>query len=304
RGMAGRLIFVIMSTPSDEDAPIAPATSRLSPVEQDDLGFGRVLAEEVHGRFLTREGRSRTYKYGLGRQWAERFYLSALRAPWPSFIGWLLGAMLLLNGIFALAYMGLGEQALQGGETASLRDPFMRALSFSVSVFTTNGTGGIYAVGPTAHWLMIIESLVGPFMLLGAGGLLIARLTRPRMTLRFSEPAVIAPFQDGRGLMFRMVNAQPGELTDLRVSVTLVRYEQVNGRRERRFHQLALERSGVEFFPLHLTVVHPITASSPLCGITPEELRASESELLILVNAHEETFSTRVTARSSYYWDD
>src|SRR4029079_12254282 len=64
------------------------------------------------------------------------------------------------------------------------------------------------------------------------------------------------------------------------------------------------ERSGVEFFPLHLTVVHPITASSPLRGITPEELRSSESELLILVNAHEETFSTRVTARSSYYWDD
>jgi inward rectifier potassium channel len=60
----------------------------------------------------------------------------------------------------------------------------------------------------------------------------------------------------------------------------------------------------VEFFPLHLTVVHPIRANSPLRGATPDSLRESQAELLILVSAHEETFSTRVTARSSYLWED
>jgi inward rectifier potassium channel len=50
--------------------------------------------------------------------------------------------------------------------------------------------------------------------------------------------------------------------------------------------------------------VHPITADSPLRGATPETLLAAEAELLILVSAHEETFSTRVTARASYTWDE
>jgi inward rectifier potassium channel len=42
-------------------------------------------------------------------------------------------------------------------------------------------------------------------------GLVIARLTRPRMRLAFSDSAIVAPYEDGRGLMFRIVNLQPGE---------------------------------------------------------------------------------------------
>jgi inward rectifier potassium channel len=38
--------------------------------------------------------------------------------------------------------------------------------------------------------------------------------------------------------------------------------------------------------------------------VTPESLRDAQAELLVLVNAHEETFSTRVTARASYWWDE
>jgi inward rectifier potassium channel len=74
--------------------------------------------------------------------------------------------------------------------------------------------------------------------------------------------------------------------------------------RSREFYQLELERDAVEFFTLHWTIVHPITDTSPLRGYTPEMLRASEAELLVSINAHEETFSTRVTARSSYLWDE
>jgi inward rectifier potassium channel len=288
-----------VSTQIDQGSRLPPPTS-----EESDLGFGRVLTEQVHGRFLNRDGVSRTYRYGLGSQYGERFYLGALSIGWLPFIGFVVGAMLLVNGIFALAYVALGSGALQGADASGVDDAFLRALSFSVGVFTTNGTGAIHAVGPSAHWLVVIESLLGPVMFLAAGGLLVARLTRPRMRLRFSESAVVAPYQDGRGLMFRMVNAQRGEVSAVRVSVTLVRYEQVDGRRERHFHQLDLERNFVEFFPLHLTVVHPIDADSPLRGATPDALRDSQAELLVQVSAHEETFSTRVTARSSYLWED
>jgi inward rectifier potassium channel len=151
---------------------------------------------------------------------------------------------------------------------------------------------------------VIIESIVGPLTLVAASGLLIARLTRPRMRLRFSESAVVAPYEGGRGLMFRMVNVMPGELSDVRVRVNLVWFEESDGQRERNFHQLDLERDSVEYFNLHWTVVHPITAWSPLRGITPEKLHAAEAEILIHVSALEETFSTRVTARASYLWDE
>jgi inward rectifier potassium channel len=104
--------------------------------------------------------------------------------------------------------------------------------------------------------------------------------------------------------MFRMVNAQPGELSDVQVRASLVLFEEVGGRREREFHTLALERTSVDLFTLHWTVVHPITEDSPLRGATPESLRDAQAELLVLVNAHEETFSTRVTARASYWWDE
>ena len=287
-----------MTAPPVESAPPPPTDP------QSDLGFGRVVAQQVRGRFLSHDGVPTSRKYGLGAQRAERFYLSALNARWPAFLGSLIGGLLLVNGVFALAYVALGEGALAGSDRLGLGDPFLRALSFSVGVFTTTGTGVMHPVGPTANWLVVLESLVGPIILLGVGGLLVARLTRPRMRLRFSESAVVAPYEGGRGLMFRIVNVQPGELSDVQVRVNLALFEEIDGRRERNFHQLALERDSVEFFTLHWTVVHPITADSPLRGVTPERLRAAEAELLILVNAHEETFSTRVTTRGSYVWDE
>ncbi|MEO5818516.1 MAG: transporter [Gemmatimonadaceae bacterium] len=290
-----------MTTPP-EDGPAPPP---LPPTgDQSDLGFGRFVAQQVRGRFLSHEGVPTSRKYGLGSQRTARLYLGALNAPWPMFIAWLVGVLLLINGIFALSYIALGDGTLQGGQGTEGNDPFLRALSFSVGVLTTVGTGDMYVMGPTAHWLFVLESLLGPLTLLGAGGLIIARVTRPRMRLRFSESAIVAPYEGGRGLMFRIVNAKPSELSDVQVRVNLVMFEEVDGRRERNFHQLALERDSVEFFTLHWTVVHPITADSPMRGMTPERLRESEAELLILVNAHEETFSTRVTTRGSYLWDE
>ena len=292
------------------DAPAADGAPPPSvPNDPADLGFGRVVAQGVRGRFLARDGTPTSRKYGIGAQRVERFYLRALGASWAAFLGWTVGALLLVNGCFALAYAALGPGALGGAGALGLDDPFQRALAFSVGVFTTVGTGPVHAVGSTAHWLVIFESLAGPIALVFVAGLLIARLIRPRMRLRFSESAVVAPYHiapgaDGRGLMFRLVNVQPGELSGVEVRVVFARFEEVGGVRQRRFSPLVLERPSVDLFTLHWTVVHPITAESPLRGVTPERLRAAEAEFLVLVNAHEETFSTHVTARTSYLWDE
>lgn len=276
----------------------------IPPPEERDLGFGHYVAQQARGRFFGRDGRPTARKYGLGSQRAERLYLAALSASSTTFVTWLFGTLLLLNGVFALAYAALGPDALNGTDAMQLSDPFLRAFAFSVGIFTTTGTGAMHAVGSTANWLVILESLIGPFVLVTSGGLLIARLTRPRMRIRFSESAIVAPYEGGRAVMFRMVNVQPSELDSVQVKVNLAWYETIDGKRERNFHQLELERDSVEFFPLHWTVVHPITATSPLRGVTPDMLREAESEFVILVSAHEETFSTRVITRTSYLWDE
>ena len=77
----------------------------------------------------------------------------------------MLGTLLLVNGFFALAYTAIGGNALRGTDQVGLDDPFMRAFTFSIGVFTTTGTGPMYAFGPTANWLVDLESFFGPIML-------------------------------------------------------------------------------------------------------------------------------------------
>lgn len=269
-----------------------------------DLGLGKLVANTVRGRFISRDGVPASHKFGLGAQRAERFYQAALSARWPQFLGWFAGSLLLINGVFALAYRSLGTEAISGATRMGLDDPFLRALVFSVGIFTTTGTGSMYAVGETANWLVIFEALVALVFLITAAGLIIARLTRPRMLLQFSESAIVAPYEGGRGLMFRMVNVRPGDLSDVRVRVILIYYHTIDGVRERDFRELELERDAVELFNLHWTVVHPINAASPLAGFTPERLRETEAEIVISVAAHEDTFATVVRQRTSYLWDE
>lgn len=272
--------------------------------EPEDLGFGRVLAEQVRGRFLNKDGTPNSRKYGVGSQVWQRLQLRALYTSWTAFVAWLFGLLLLVNGVFALAYMSLGPASLAGVEALQLPDAFTRAFAFSVGVFTTVGTGPMHAVGSTANWLVTIESLLGPMLLLGAGGFLIARLSRPRASIRFTHSAVVAPYQGGRGFMFRLINVRPSELIDVEARVSLAWYELVDGKRKRNFHTLKLDRRSVEFFTLHWTVVHAITPDSPLAGVTRDTLRESEAEFLVSIAGLEEAFSTRVHARTSYTADE
>jgi len=58
-----------MTTP--DTRPADPAHAPL-PAGGTDLGFGRVVAQPVRGRFLTRDGRPNSKKYGLGEQCTAR----------------------------------------------------------------------------------------------------------------------------------------------------------------------------------------------------------------------------------------
>jgi inward rectifier potassium channel len=113
----------------------------------------------------------------------------------------------------------------------------------------------------------------------------------------------VAPFQAGTALMFRTTNARQNQMVDVHARLLLARRLGPD-RMEREFVELALEREHVAFFPLTWTVVHPITASSPLWGADAEALGACDSEFIVLMSGVDETFSQTVFARTSYRGDE
>jgi len=154
--------------------------------------------------------------------------------------------------------------------------------------------------GLAANLIVTVEALTGLLGFALVTGLLFARFSRPFAKILFSDQAVVAPYQGGTALMFRIANARKNQLIDVNLTVSLGRWETVDGREVRRFHELGLERRKVVFFPLHWVVVHPIDEKSPLSGVTEERFRASDAEVLILLTAVDETFAQTVHTRSSY----
>ena len=210
----------------------------------------------------------------------------------------------MVNAAFAAAYLACGPGAL-GSETAGMRNhTYLRAFFFSVQTLSTIGYGQVIPIGTAANSLVTLESLVG---LMGFGivtGLMFARFSRPTAKVLFSRHALIAPYQNMTALEFRVANARSNELIEVSAKVLLSRFEEVDGIRTRRYYPLQLERTGVIFLPLTWTVVHPIDESSPLFGETPESLRESQSELLVLLSGFDEMFSATVQTRTSFIPDE
>jgi len=129
------------------------------------------------------------------------------------------------------------------------------------------------------------------------------RQSRPRPAIRFSGHAVVAPYRGITGFMFRVVNSRDSELFDVGAEVAIAR-RRAPGSRERLFEALSLERSTVTFFPLSWTVVHPIDASSPMAGLTAEDLNETDAEFVVRLTAYDETTGQTVHVRSSYKADE
>ncbi|MBI5083920.1 MAG: transporter, partial [Acidobacteria bacterium] len=171
---------------------------------------------------------------------------------------------------------------------------------FSVQTLATIGYGKLTPNTRAAHLLVAIEALVGLLGFAILSALLFARFARPTAKISFSPKALIAPYQDGWALVFRLANLRNHDLTDVHAIVSFARWSEENGQRHRRFDQLSLERDFIIFMPLHWVIVHPITDTSPLRGLTPESLAASDPEIVCLINADDETFAQTVHAKTSY----
>lgn len=268
----------------------------LPAAEPKDLGFGSVIGGANEQRLLNRDGSFTSRREGLSFLSSLSVYHYFLTISWPRFFGILAGLYLVANAVFALVYLACGADALIATVPTGVDSAFWRAFFFSVETLATVGYGHVTPHGFPAHFAMTAESLTGLLLFALGTGLLFARVARPTAAVLFSTRAVIGPYHDKAAFMFRIANGRSNQLMELEAKVLYSRIHDT----VRTYDQLSLERTRVVFFPLSWTIVHPIDESSPLFGVTAEQLTATDAEFMIMLSGVDETFSQNVHARSSY----
>ncbi|HEX5226612.1 MAG TPA: ion channel, partial [Bryobacteraceae bacterium] len=177
---------------------------------------------------------------------------------------------------------------------------FANAFFFSVHTLTTVGYGNVYPEGAWANSVSAIEAATGLMVFAIFTGLLYGRFSRPSARILYSKNAIIAPYQDGTSLQFRVANARSNTLMNMEAKVVFMFVDRSDGQLKRQFINLPLERPQIYFFALTWTIVHPIDESSPFHGKTAADLANLSGELLILLQGFDDTFSQVVHSRYSY----
>ena len=274
----------------------APEVSRTDSQESHDLGFGSVVGGANEKRLLNRDGTFNPRREGIPFLAALNAYHFLLSISWRKFLALVSFAYLSANFLFALGYLACGPDAIIGQDPSRFGGQFGRAFFFSVETLGTIGYGNIQPNGVMPNILVTLESLTGLSVLALSTGLIFARFSRPTAAIVFSERAVIAPYRNITGFMFRLTNGRANQLIELEAKVLFSRMDGDS----RRYDQLDLERTRVVFFPMSWTIVHPIDEKSPMWGLTRDDLVEKDAELLVLLSGVDETFSTTVHARTSY----
>ena len=264
--------------------------------ESFDPGLTTQFSGELR-RAINPDGSFNVHRKGT-RLRDTNLYLKMIDTTWPRFFLVVLVVFMAVNFVFAGLYLAIGIERLQG--TESEMSAFLNAFFFSVHTLTTVGYGNVFPRGPGANTVAAIEAATGLMVFAVMTGLLYGRFSRPSARILFSDHALIAPYQDGTSLQFRITNARSNTLMNLEARVLLMTVVNNDGLPKRDFVDLELERRKVYFLPLTWTIVHPIDATSPLYGKSREDLARISAEILILIQAFDDSFSQVVHSIYSY----
>lgn len=273
------------------------------PAEPNDLGFGTAV-NSSNQRVMNRDGSSNVVKKGLPLFRPYEVYIKLITMPWAKFLFFIFLGYLIANFIFASLYMALGKGALMGASTRDFWSEFQDAFFFSSQTISTLGFARISPSGLLPSALAAIESLIGLLVFALATGLLYGRFSRPVAKVLYSRWALISPYRDVTGLMFRIANLRSSEMVDVQLNITYSQIENHAGQKVRKFYPLVLERSKVNVLSMTWTVVHPIDSDSPLFGKVKEDFENTSMELMVLVKSFDDTFSQTVHSRTSYKAED
>jgi inward rectifier potassium channel len=254
---------------------------------------------EQVSRFIDRQGRATAIALGLSRRPLGDLYHLWLTASWTKVIGSAAVAYFAINAIFAFVYMATG--GLENARAGSFADAFF----FSIETFSTVGYGHLAPISTAANLAVSVESFVALLATAMITGLMFAKFARPTARVLWSQVAVIAPRDGVLSLMFRMANERGNQVVEARLRLMLLRYETTaEGETVRRQHDLKLIRSQSVVFVLSWTAIHPIDEGSLLYGLTKEQMKKEQLEIVASLTGLDETFSQTIHSRHSWIADD
>jgi inward rectifier potassium channel len=247
-------------------------------------------------RLVNSDGNFNVVRKGVSRFDWDDLYHGLLTLSWVKLFAVVGAGYVITNLLFALMYLAVGD----GVENMREGD-FFDAFFFSVQTMATIGYGAMYPKTLFANILVAIEALLGLLGVSVGSGLVFARFSLPKARVMFSRVAVVAPHNGIQTLMFRVANERQSWILEAQVNVSLVISEITEeGHSMRRFYKLPLFRNQSSLFALTWTVMHPINESSPLYGITLEEMVEKEMEIIITLTGIDQTVSDNIHAHYSY----
>lgn len=263
-----------------------------------DPGFGYKSAKNVKGT-INKDGSSNIIH--INRRFSvDDLYSFFIGLTWFQFFIIVVLSYTLLNVFFGIVYILIGIEEITPSTGDVFRD-FLNGFFFSAQTLTTVGYGGIAPKGLTANVIAAFEALIGLVSFAFVTGLLYGRFSKPKAAIRFSNNLIVRDFNDGRALMFRLMNNRKTIMIEPKITVTLSLNEKdENGQYKRSFFTLDLERNKIMYLPTVWTIVHILDEKSPLFGLTNEELEQLDAGLYILVQYHEESFGQTVYQATSY----
>jgi inward rectifier potassium channel len=233
---------------------------------------------------------------GAPRAALRDFYHLFLHARWSVALAGIVASYLLLNAIFAAAYLATG------GIANARPGSFFDAFCFSIQTMGTIGYGAMFPTGAPANLLMITESVTSLLVSAVATGLVFAKVSRSTARVAFSERAAIGPMDGVPTLMIRVGNERGNLILEATIRVSLIRTETTReGVLFYRMYDLALTRERSPAMNRSWTAMHVIASGSPLFDATPESLAKDEVELLVTVVGIDDTSMQPVHARHRYH---
>lgn len=273
-----------------------------TPIEEN-TGFG-ANAIDYGGRLVNKDGSPNIHKTGI--PFFEKFswFHSMLTFSKSEFFLIVLCFYLSINMLFTLIYYMIGTEHLAGLNAQSGVERFSEAFFFSTQTFTTVGYGRISPVGFVTSAIAAFEALIGLMSFAVITGLLYGRFSRPVAYLKYADNALISPYKEITGLMIRLAPFKNTTLTEAVARLTMVIANEENGKLSNKFYNLDMEMQTINSLTLSWTLVHPITAESPLYNFSKDDFANIKGEILVFIKAFDDLFSNTVISRTSYTFNE
>jgi Inward rectifier potassium channel C-terminal domain/Ion channel len=269
-----------------------------------NTGFG-TNASSYGGRLINKDGSPNLKKTGVGIFEKYSWFHTMLTMRSMHFFLIILAFYIIVNLIFTAIYYLIGVEHLNGIAANTTTEKLYEAFFFSTQTFTTVGYGRVSPTGFIINAVSSFQALIGLLSFAVATGLMYGRFSLPKAYIKFSEKALITPFEGITGLMIRLAPyKKTSALTDTEAKITLALIVEDNGKSSNQFFNLALETTKINALALSWTLVHPINEDSPLFNFTEQDFAKAKGEILIYIKAFDDTFSNSVIARTSYTFDE